>query len=103
MACTELFTLAPGGQSITKTITITAEQRPYVEDWYVAMKLPGEGMEEFVVRHFVTLALQYRNRLLSDNCEISTDTEIDVLQQDRDDYRVAIQAEARQVGEALLP
>ena len=58
------FRLPPAANGFQLTVDFTADQRAYVEDWYAAVKDPGENVTQFVLRMFVSEALNYRRRVI---------------------------------------
>lgn len=97
------FTLPPAASAITKSITFSAEQRPYVEEWYLATKEATETINDFVTRIFTQKSIAYRRSQLLAQSQSETEVAVAADHAVHDAYAASVDAEVEAVRAAILP
>lgn len=94
MACTESFTLDPAASGTTLTVTFTAEELPYLQQWFNANKQADETPEHFIRRQFLEAALRWRADKLKVECRDQQQLNAHQLMEDMRTYQSTVDDDA---------
>ncbi len=95
MACDELLTL-PATSDLVVNITVSAEARPYLVEFFQDLKKSGETPEQFILRNLIIKAVQHRLAKLVNECQNSQETV-------KRSYQIDLEAEQTAILSSSLP